>query len=80
MIQNLPRETGWHLRGTRRVGVSYDDVETIQQCVSWMIGCYASAIVMLTIITSKIEKVATFCGLQLTRVPRVKDIEHEVVI
>jgi hypothetical protein len=36
MIQNLPRETGWHLRGTRRIGVSYDDVETIQQCVSEM--------------------------------------------
>ena len=34
MIQNLKRETGWHLRGTRRIGVSYDDVETIQQCVS----------------------------------------------
>lgn len=36
MIQNLSRETGWHLRGTRRIGVSYDDVETIQQCVSVM--------------------------------------------
>ncbi|KAM0711908.1 hypothetical protein Q7P35_001278 [Cladosporium inversicolor] len=59
MIQNLPRETGWHLRGTRRIGVSFDDVETIQQCI---------------------ETVAAFCGLQLTRVPRVKDIEHEVVI
>lgn len=34
MIQNLRTETGWHLRGTRRIGVSYDDVETIQQCVS----------------------------------------------
>jgi hypothetical protein len=34
MIQNLPRETGWHLRGTRRIGVSHEDVETIQQCVS----------------------------------------------
>lgn len=34
MIQNLPRETGWHLRGTRRIGVSKEDVETIQQCVS----------------------------------------------
>lgn len=34
MIQNLPRETGWHLRGTRRIGVSREDVETIQQCVS----------------------------------------------
>jgi hypothetical protein len=33
MIQNLKTETGWHLRGTRRVGVSHDDVETIQQCV-----------------------------------------------
>ena len=26
----------------------------------------------------QIEKVAAFCGLQLTRVPRVRDIEHEV--
>jgi hypothetical protein len=34
MIQNLKRETGWHLRGTRRIGVGYEDVETIQQCVS----------------------------------------------
>ena len=34
IIQNLPRETGWHLRGTRRIGVSKEDVETIQQCVS----------------------------------------------
>ncbi|KAF2477133.1 uncharacterized protein BDR25DRAFT_331005 [Lindgomyces ingoldianus] len=33
MIQNLPRETGWHLRGTRRIGVSKEDVETIQQCI-----------------------------------------------
>ncbi|TKA70398.1 hypothetical protein B0A55_05606 [Friedmanniomyces simplex] len=57
MLQNLARETGWHLRGTRRIGVSFGDVEVIQQCI---------------------EKVAAFCGLQLTRVPRVKDIEHEV--
>ena len=34
MIQNLKRETGWHLRGTRRIGVSHEDVETLQQCVS----------------------------------------------
>ena len=34
MIQNLPRETSWHLRGMRRIGVSLEDVETIQQCVS----------------------------------------------
>jgi hypothetical protein len=34
MIQNLPLETSWHLRGTRRVGVNSNDVELIQQCVS----------------------------------------------
>jgi hypothetical protein len=33
-IQNLPLETAWHLRGTRRVGVSQEDVESLQQCVS----------------------------------------------
>lgn len=33
MIQNLPLETGWHLRGIRRVGVSMEDVEVVQQCV-----------------------------------------------
>ena len=35
MIQNLKDETAWHLRGTRRIGVSHEDVETIQQCVSY---------------------------------------------
>jgi hypothetical protein len=34
MIQNLKTETAWHLRGIRRIGVSHDDVELIQQCVS----------------------------------------------
>lgn len=33
MIQNLPRETAWHLRGTRRIGVSSEDTEMLQQCV-----------------------------------------------
>ncbi|KAM0794799.1 hypothetical protein BDR22DRAFT_883316 [Usnea florida] len=33
MIQNLKKETGWHLRGARRVGVSHEDVETVQQCI-----------------------------------------------
>ncbi|KAG9203825.1 hypothetical protein G6514_002443 [Epicoccum nigrum] len=33
MIQNLPRETAWHLRGTRRIGVSSEDTEALQQCV-----------------------------------------------
>lgn len=34
MMQNMPRETGWHLRGTRRIGVSIEDTEKVQQCVS----------------------------------------------
>lgn len=33
MSQNLPTVTAWHLRGTRRVGVSAEDCELIQQCV-----------------------------------------------
>jgi hypothetical protein len=37
MIQNLPRETAWHLRGTRRIGVSMEDVELIQQCVGILV-------------------------------------------
>ena len=57
MIQNLPLETAWHLRGTRRVGVKAEDVELVQQCV---------------------EMVAAFGGRRLGRVPRVRDIEHEV--
>ena len=34
MIQNLHHETAWHLRGSRRVGMSAEDVEAVQQCVS----------------------------------------------
>ncbi|KAF2125797.1 hypothetical protein P153DRAFT_369794 [Dothidotthia symphoricarpi CBS 119687] len=33
MIQNLPKETAWHLRGTRRIGVSVEDVEALQECI-----------------------------------------------
>ncbi|KAI8936730.1 hypothetical protein NX059_007118 [Plenodomus lindquistii] len=33
-VQNLPRETAWHLRGTRRLGVGAGDVEAVQCCVS----------------------------------------------
>ncbi|CAF9943570.1 MAG: hypothetical protein ALECFALPRED_000704 [Alectoria fallacina] len=40
MIQNLKRETGWHLRGTRRVGVSHEDVEMVQQCIE-MVAAFA---------------------------------------
>jgi hypothetical protein len=57
MTQNLPLETAWHLRGMRRLGVSIDDVELVQQ---------------------RIEMVAAFAGVRLNKVPRVKDIEHEV--
>jgi hypothetical protein len=34
MLQNLRRETGWHLRGIRRIGVKGEDVERIWECVS----------------------------------------------
>ncbi|KAH7116173.1 hypothetical protein B0J11DRAFT_539390 [Dendryphion nanum] len=33
MIQNLRLETHWHIRGTRRIGVSKEDVEAIVSCV-----------------------------------------------
>lgn len=75
MLQNLKTETGWHLRGTRRVGVSHEDVETIQQCVSFTASRRFKS---LTDEFLQIEKVAAFCGLRLTKVPRVADIEHEV--
>ncbi|KXT17641.1 hypothetical protein AC579_10156 [Pseudocercospora musae] len=57
LMQNAHRESAWHLRGTRRIGVSSEDVEKIQQCI---------------------DRVAGFCGWELDKVPRVKDIEHEV--
>ena len=74
MIQNLPRETAWHLRGTRRIGVSKEDVETLQQCVS----AFAGRNEMRVTDSSQIELAATFCGLRLHRVPRVADVEQEV--
>lgn len=33
MMQDLPRETRWHIRGTRRVGVSMADVQVAWDCV-----------------------------------------------
>lgn len=33
MSQNLPNETAWHLRASRRVGISPDGVERLQQTV-----------------------------------------------
>ena len=36
MGQNLPRETYWHIQGTRRVGVSKEDVQMVCDCVRKM--------------------------------------------
>lgn len=33
MSQNLPNETAWHLRASRRVGISMEGVERLQQIV-----------------------------------------------
>ncbi|KAK8069421.1 hypothetical protein PG994_006037 [Apiospora phragmitis] len=33
MIQNLPKETRWHIRGIRRLGVSVDDVKVVWNAV-----------------------------------------------
>ncbi|KAL1591403.1 hypothetical protein SLS60_012016 [Paraconiothyrium brasiliense] len=33
MIQNLPLETAWHIRGSRRIGISLEDVKTMMDCV-----------------------------------------------
>lgn len=33
MAQNLPRETYWHIRGTRRLGVFKEDVQMVCECV-----------------------------------------------
>lgn len=33
MIQNLPRETAWHMRASRRLDISQEDVEQLHQNV-----------------------------------------------
>jgi hypothetical protein len=33
MIQNLRLETHWHIRGTRRLGVSKEKVQVVWECV-----------------------------------------------
>ena len=33
MMQNLPKETSWHIRGTRRIGVSLEDTEVVCGCI-----------------------------------------------
>jgi hypothetical protein len=40
MMQNLPRETGWHLRGMRRIGVGREDVEQVWECVSLFLSFF----------------------------------------
>lgn len=72
MIQNLPMETAWHLRGTRRVGVSMEDTELVQQCVSG----FGKSCASLT--SFQVEMIAEYAGVRLHRIPRVADIEHEV--
>lgn len=76
MIQNLKRETGWHLRGTRRVGVSLEDVEIVQQCVSICLTVHEKHPYLQSVL--QIEMVAAFAGVRLNKIPRVADIEHEV--
>lgn len=34
MAQDLPRMVGWHLRACRRIGMSMEDCEAVQRCVS----------------------------------------------
>lgn len=44
MMQNVASATGWHLRGMRRIGVSAEDLDKIQQCVSVISLCQMTAI------------------------------------
>lgn len=40
MSQNLPMETRWHIRGTRRIGVSKDDVQVVWDSVKLVAEFY----------------------------------------
>lgn len=40
MMQNLPNETHWHIRGTRRIGVSKEDVQVIWDAVTLVAGYF----------------------------------------
>ena len=33
MIQNLRKETHWHIGGTRRIGVSKEDTQVLWECI-----------------------------------------------
>lgn len=49
----------------------------MQKLGAWIL-LYAVALTFFPLLLRQIEKVAAFCGLRLTKVPRVADIEHEV--
>lgn len=38
MAQNLPTETWWHIRGTRRIGVSKEDTQTLWDTIHTIMG------------------------------------------
>ncbi|TPX08092.1 uncharacterized protein E0L32_010292 [Thyridium curvatum] len=38
MAQNLPTETWWHIRGTRRIGVSKEDTQTLWETIHTIMG------------------------------------------
>ncbi|CEJ81225.1 hypothetical protein VHEMI01367 [[Torrubiella] hemipterigena] len=40
MMQNLPNETHWHIRGTRRIGVAKGDVQMIWDAVTLVAGYF----------------------------------------
>ncbi|KAJ6010308.1 hypothetical protein N7451_001720 [Penicillium sp. IBT 35674x] len=44
MMQNLRMESHWHMRGTRRLGVSKEDVEMIYSCVQLVAEFFAMSL------------------------------------
>lgn len=46
MMQNLPRESAWHLRGFRRLGVAKEDVEAVWKCVGYLLSFLFSPLEM----------------------------------
>ena len=41
MFQNLPLETRWHIRGTRRIGVSRADTQTLWDAIQLVAAHFA---------------------------------------
>jgi len=44
MSQNLPSETWWHIRGTRRIGVSKEDVQVLWDATKIMAAHFGVAL------------------------------------